>query len=812
MVIRIWRCILLGAIRHTLRSLRHSPGFSLFAIITLALGIGCNTAVFSVADAFLFKPLAFREPDRLVMLHERAPGNSTLQSAVSLADLVDFRRRSTSYDEIAAFQQVDLNLSNTGEPETVYSTMVSPNFFDTLGVKPRLGRALAPGEDMPGRNQVAVLSFGLWQRRFAGDPQVIGRQIHLNGSSYSIVGVMPKSMRFPIGSELWAPLAMTPGYEGLRDQRYTRLVARLKRGVSESRARAELQTIAALLSKTYPRTNRGWGVIVQPLDRYVIGDLNRQFSMLLLGAVGFVLLIACANVMSLQFARVSGRQKEFAIRTALGASRWRVTREVIGESVLLSLAAAGLSLFFSGWTISAILSNMPSDVARYIGGWDEIRLDGRALLFTMAVATLAGLVSGLLPAIRMAPDVNNALKQGARGASAGRGRLRSRTALVIGQIAAAMILLAGAGLILKGSETLLHVNNELDPESVLTMQVVLSDEHYSKPSQRAAFFDGALDRLGALPGVESAALVSNPPYGSNVTTTAYEVEGQPAANSADLGRAQLEVVSPTYMETLRLQMMEGRALRDSDRAGAPEVAIISESLARRHWPNKAAIGRHFRIDKRGPWLTVVGVVKDVRYDPWSTEVAPVIYRPYRQAPVYYTYLLLRAHNDPLSLALAARHVIAGLDIDRPLWELKTLDRVIAGKLIGLSYVSAMLAVLGAIALVLSAAGIYGLMAYTVSERTREIGIRIALGAARGEILRMLVRRGVQLTLAGLAIGLAISIPLARLLASLIYGVRANDLLAFSGAALLLATVALLACYVPARGALLVDPVDALRQE
>ncbi len=803
---------LVPGLRPTLRSLTRSPGFTAFVIFTLALGIGSNTAIFSVADAFIFKPLPYPAPDRLVMLHERAPGDTTLASPVAPADFLDFQSRCSACEQIAAYEQVDFNLSDTGDPETVYSSVVTPDFFDTLGAKPFLGRKFAAGEDLPGNNQVVVLSYGLWQRRFAADPLIVGREIKLDGRAFSIIGVMGKSVRFPVASALWVPLTLSPREKTIRDYHSLRLLVRLKPGVSESEARAELETISARLARVYPQTNQGWGVIVQSLHRYVTGEFNRQYSLLLLGAVSFVLLIACANVMSLQFARISGRQKELAVRAALGASRWRIARQILAESLLLSLAGAFASLLFSDWSLALIVSNMPSDIVQYVAGWDDIHLDGRALAFTLAAAVFAGVLSGLIPALRTSAGIDEALKEGVRGTSAGRGRLRSRSFLVVAQIAAAMVLLAGAGLMIKGSRSLIQVNQNLRPASILTLQMVLTDKHYGRADQRASFYDRMLERLASLPGVEDAAVVSNPPYGSNVTRSQYSIEGQPVGNSSQRRSAQIQVISPNYLQTFGIDLPRGRGFLDSDGAGAPPVAIVSENFARRNWPGADALGHRVRLDAGGPWLTVVGVAKDVRYDPWATEVAPTIYQPYRQAPLYYTYIAIRAKGDPLALATPARHAIASIDIERPVWEIKTLDRVIAEKIIVLSYVAAMLAVLGFIAIALSAAGIYGLMSYAVTERTREIGIRLALGAARADVLGMLARRGMLLILAGLVSGLAISIPLARLLSSLIFGVSANDLTTFGGTAVLLAAVALLACYVPARRAMSVDPIVALRQD
>ncbi len=804
---------LLHGLRPVVRSLTRSPGFTLFVILTFALGIGSTTAIYSVADAFIFKPLPFPRADQLVMLHERAPGDTTLPSAVSPADYLDFERRSSSFQQIAAYQQVDYNISDTGgDPDTVYSTVASANFFDTLGAKPLLGRTFAPGEDAPGNN-VAVLSYGLWQRRFAGDVNIVGRQIKLNGSTYAVIGVMSKNLHFPLGGELWVPLVLSPRDQATRDYRYLRLVARLKNGVTETQARAELGTIATLLASVYPQSNHGWSTMVQPLHRYVTGEFNRQYTVLLLFAVFFLLLIVCANIMSLQFARISSRNKEFGVRAALGASRWRILRQILAESTILALAGGVASLLFSAWSLSLILSNMPADVARYIAGWDEIRLDARALGFTLAVTVFAGVLSGILPALRTRPDVNDALKEGSRGSSSGKSRLRSRAVLVVAQLSAAMVLLVGAGLILTNSRSLLETNQNLRPNSLLTMQIVLSDKGgYSEASQRAAFYDRMLQRLAALPGVEHAALVSNPPYGYNERTLGYEIEGQPAASASEQKFAQLLSISPNYLEAFRIPLLRGREFKASDGLNSPAVAIVSENFARRNWPRGDAVGRHVRLGKSGEWLTVVGIVKDVRYDPWATQPAPAIYQPYPQAPLYYTYVALRAKGDPEALAMPARRVIAALDIDRPLWEIKTLDRVIANRIIGLSYVAAILAVLGTIAIVLSTAGIYALMAFIVSERTREIGIRLALGASRPDVLRVVARRGFYLTLTGLTIGSAISFALTRLLSNRLVGVSGNGFITLGATALLLACAALVASYLPARRAMSVDPIRALRQD
>ena len=617
------------------------------------------------------------------MLHERAPGGTLVATPVAPADFLDFKNQTSSYEHIAAFQQVDYNLSGQGDPEPVFASVVSPEFFEALRVKPMLGRTFAAGEDQAGSNQVVILSHGLWERRFAGDRGIVGREIKLNGSSYSVIGVMGKECRFPVATALWTPLALTPQDRSARGNHYLRIVARLKDGVTESQARAELATVAAGIAAKYPRTNQGWGVMVQPLRRFITGDYNREYSMLLLYAVFFVLLIACANVMNLQFARMSGRQREFAVRSALGAGRWRIIRLIVTESTILALAGAAASLLFSAWSLDLILSNMPSEISRYIAAWDNIQLDSRALAFTIAIAVFAGILSGLIPALRTGPDVNETLKEGGRGSSHGRGRQRLRSLLVVAEIAATMVLLAGAGLMVKGSRSLIRVNENLRPESILTMQIVLTDKHYGEASQRAAFYDRMLERISELPGVEGATIASNIPYGFNERSSQYLVEGQPVVNASELRSAQIQAVSPNYLATVGIPLLQGRQFRDSDGLTAPMVAIVSENFARRNWPGTDPVGRRIRLGgvaSQDPWLTVIGTVKDVRYDPMASEIAPTIYQPYRQSPLYYTYVAIRTKSDPMAVAAPIRRAVAALDIDRPLFEIQTLDRVIANRM------------------------------------------------------------------------------------------------------------------------------------
>ncbi len=802
-------------LRYGLRALRRNPAVTITALVALALGISANTAMFSVADAFLFKPLALAEPDRLVMLLESQGSRPSGWASTAPANYADWKQQTKSFERLAASEWADINITGQGDPEGLLGSKVSADLFQTLGAKPLMGRVFIGDEDQAGRDQAAVLGYGLWQRRFAASPDIVGQTVHLDGKPYTVVGVMPKDFHFPTPAEIWIPLAMNEQERAIRGSRYLDVVAKLKPGVTVAQARAEMELVAKRLAASYPETNRGWHARVLPIRDFLIGDLTRNYTWMLLAAVGFVLLIACANVANLLFARATFRTKEIALRTALGASRWRIVRLLLIESLLLGFTGAAAAIVLGQWDVEMIRSNMPAEVGRFVSGWDKISLDGRTLLFTALLATLAGLMSGLAPALASSrPNLNEMLKEAVRGTSAGRSAGRLRSALLAGEIALALVLLVGAGLMVKGVHALIQVNQNLEPKSLLTMRLSLPEAKYKESRQIAAFYTQTLAALKTLPGVEAATLVTSVPYGDNDQSSRFAIEGRPA-EVGELRTAQTQEISPNYFSTMRVALREGRAFTDRDGADTQPVALISQNFARRYWPNATPLGHKIKLgaaDAPGRWLTIVGVVENVRYGWFDAEPAPAIYLPYMQSGKPYTYVALRTAGDPLTLVGAVRHRVAAIDAELPVFAVMTLDRVISESILGLSYVAVMMTVLGGIALVLACVGVYGVMAYAVSERTREMGIRIALGAERMDVLRAVVARGMLVTGIGLSIGFVISILLARVLASVIFGVSATDWQIFGGISFALASAAILACYLPARRATRIDPVVALRHE
>ena len=807
---------MLNDLRYGVRALRRNPAVTVTAAAALALGISSNTAMFSLADAFLFKPLALKEPDRLVVLPEtRGDHPIAGTSNVAPANFEDWKRQAGSFERLAAFQIVSYNITGQGDPEGVLGDRVSSGLFEIVGAQPLMGRVFRPEEDQPGHEQEVILGFGLWQRRYAADSEIIGKTIRLDGKPFTVVGVMPKDFHFPMAAELWTPMAMDGKERGMRGTRYMDVVAKVKPGITVRQAGAEMEIIAKRLAQTYPETNRGWHVRVMPIRDFLVGDLTHTYTWMLLVAVGFVLLIACANVANLQFARGTFRTKEIAVRTALGASRWSVVRLLLTESVLLGVAGAAGGIWLAQWDVEMIQAHMPPEIARWVSGWDQIHVDGRTLLFTVVVALIAGLVSGLAPALDSSrPNLNETLKEGVRGSSVGRSGSRLRSVLLTGEIALALVLLVGAGLMVKGVRGLISVNENLAPQSLLTMRITLPESKYKEPREISAFFGRALESLSTLPRVESATVATSVPYGNLGSSSRFSIEGHPE-EAGELRVARDQIVSPNYFSTMRVALRDGRVFRESDGADSERVAIISEDTARRYWPNSTALGRKIKLgaaDSKEPWLTVVGVVENVRYNWFLTIERPAIYRPYTQVGRAWTYVALRTSGDPMALVAGVRHRIATLDAELPVFEAMTLEKVISESVLGLAYVAVMMTVLGAIALVLACVGVYGVMAYAVSERTREIGIRVALGAGRRDVLRMVIGRGVIVTGIGLSIGFVLSLALARLLASFIFGVSATDWQIFGGISLALAAAAITACYVPARRATGIDPVEALRYE
>jgi putative ABC transport system permease protein len=801
---------------YSLRVLRRSPGFAAAAVLSLALGIGTNTAIFSVADAFLLKPLPYMDARDLTVITEMAPKQDDFSNNVAPANFLDWQNQSTSFQAMAASEWMDMNLTGAGEPDRVQGFLVSANFFRALGVDPALGRGFLADEDQSGRDNVAILSHGLWERRFGSDPGMVGKDVELDGKKYAVVGIMPRDFDFPMTAEVWTPLVMDGKERAIRTRHYLDIVGRLKPGVTISQAGAEMQTISERLEAAYPDTNKGWRTRVMPIRDYVLSDLTRQYTLMLMAAVMFVLLIACANVANLQYARSAGREKEIALRQALGAGRWRLVRQLLTESLVLGVIGAVISLPLAKVCIDLILAGMPPEVAKFIPGWKAIGLDARALGFTMGVAIFAGVISGLAPSLRGSrSSLNEALKEGGRSSSAGSARQRVRAGLVVGEVALALILLVGAGLMTTGFRALVTANLSLNPESVLTMRISLPESKYKEASTIASFYEQSLNGMNTIPGVQGAAVVTSVPYGNGGSSREFTIQDHPPVDPSVRSIARLQVVSPNYFQLMHVALLRGREFNDLDGPDSMQVAIISENMARRYWPGEDPLGKRLKVVEPGsnkPWMTVVGIAQDVKYEWFNKEVEPALYLAYRQAPLPYSYFALRTTGDPIKVAAAVRSKVASVDPVQPLYDIRTLERVITNSVLGLAYVAVMMGILGGVALFLSSVGVYGLISYSVTERTHEIGLRMALGARQVEVLRMVVGRGLLLTVSGLVIGLPISVLLARLLSSLVFGVSATDMMTFGGVSLVLTSVAMLASYIPAHRATRVDPMVALRCE
>ena len=804
-------------VRFATRMFGKNLGFTAIAVLALGLGIGASTSTFSVAEAFLIHPLPFRNLDRLAVILELAPHETRDTSGVSAGNYADWKKQAHSFEQLAASRWHSVNLTGAGMAVELTAFDVETNFFDSMGVKPVLGRDFVAQEGEPGNEQEVLLSDGVWRRQFGGDPRIVGQIIHLNDKPVTVIGVMGTNAVLPPTADMWMPLALSQKEWTDRSNHQLTVIGRLRNGVSLEQAQAEMRTIAQRLSDAYPQTNRDWSARVMSLNRAVVGDYTRQYTLMMIGAVGFVLLIACANVANLQLARATGRQKEMALRVAVGATRWQIVRQILVESVLLGFAGASVGVLLAAWELHLILAAMPPEVAKYVGGWDQIRLDPATILFAAGAAVAAGILAGIVPALQSSRvALNETLKEGGRGTTPGRGRHHMRNALVVAQVAIALVLLIGAGLMIKGFSNLLALNENYHPQSLLTMRLHLPDRPaYRDRHVRAQFYERALAQLTQLPGVEATGAANSVPFGNFENRMRFSIEGRPVTDASSARIALNVVSSPNYFQMMGIPVLRGRGFQNSDGPDAPGVAVISQRLANLNFAGEDPLGRHIKLgpdDSPNPWLTIVGVVADAQYN-WTDRLPEaVVYRSAAQAPEGGTYLLLRAPRDVSRLAGPARTAVASVDADTPVFEVKTMEAVVHDSVIGLAYTAVMLGVAGIVALVLAMVGVYGVMAYLVGERVHEIGVRMALGATRSNILAMVLRRGLALTLAGMAMGLPGAFALAYLLASLFYGVRATDAGTFIGISFLLIAIAGVACYVPARRATRVDPMVALRYE
>ena len=809
---------MLADLRYAVRSLLKTPRFSVVAVLVLALGIGANAAMFSVVYNVLLRPLAYPQPDRLVFVQETSLRRGGTDPTAP-GTYQDWRDQQHVFESIAAAALWGATLTGTARPEEVEGLRVSTSLLSVLRVSPVLGRGFLPEDEQAEAGRVVVLSHGLWERRFGGDRSIIGRPITLNGASYRVIGVMPKEFRFPpfwaLKAELWVPLVFPPQRRNDRGGRSLRVFARLRDGVSVEQAGAELSTIARRIEQAFPESNTDRGARVMPLGEVVAGKIRSALAVLL-GAVAFLLLIACANVANLLLGRASGRQKEIALRLALGAGRWRLVRQLLAESVLLSLAGGALGLLLAWWSIHLLTVSIAEASRFTLPRYQEIGMGAEVLLFAFAVSMATGILFGLVPALQFSrPDLHATLKDGGRGSSRV-SRTGLRSLLVVGEIAISLMLLSGAGLMIRSFARLGAVDAGFDPRNVLTMRVVLTGSpHAATPERRNAFYREILGRVGAIPGVESVSGINHLPLAGDLWTFGFLVEGRPAPSPAEIPKAAFRTVFPGYFHTMRIPMLRGRDIDARDDGAAPGVVVINQSLARRYWPNEDALGRRIRLDPDGPWFTVAGVVKDVEQADWGATAGSEFYFSQTQNPVdiqRYLTLVVRTSGDPLTLAGAIQSQIWSLDRDLPVGDVASMQQVVERAVWQPRFSTTLLGGFAGLALVLAAIGIYGVMSFDVSRRTQEIGIRMALGAKPGDVMRSVLGGGGKLAAIGTAIGIAGALALTRYLKTLLYEVSTTDPATLTGAAALLGLVALAAVWLPARRATRVDPVVALRSE
>jgi len=805
-------------IRYAFRMLLKRPGFTVIVVLTLALGIGANTTIFSAIDAVLLNPLPYKNPERLLVVWET---NKQLgpemwdRNEAAIGNFLDWRSHNQIFDQLGALFDTDMNLTGAGEPQRIKSCVVTTNFFQVLGVQPMLGRSFLPEAETPGSPFTVIISHDLWERQFGSDPNIINKSLTLNAHQVAVIGVMPPAfeLQFPTSKhvDMWVPMVIDvadPDYHD-RSNNFLYTVGRLKQGVSPEQAQAEMNLIASQLQQQYPETNADKGVRVVPLQKQLVGNVESYLYMLF-AAVGFLLLIACTNVAGLLLSRVTARHKEVAIRIAVGASRWRLIRQLLTESLILSVLSGLFGLLLAYGGVKLLLALTPSDVPRL----HEIGLHVPVFLWTLTISIVTGVLFGLAPAIQASrPDLNQALKESS-GRNPG-GFQGLRNLLVVSEVAVALLLLVGAGLMTKSFVRLQQVDPGFEATNVVSMNIALPTSKYRGP-QINNFYDQLIERIKNLPGVKSVAGINPLPLSNSNVSYRFVVEGAPFVPLADRPYAGVRVVTPDYFQTMSIPNLKGRSFTEQDRENSPSVIIINEALASRYWPNQDPIGKRlgFLEEDSGKqvWREIVGVVGNVRHKALEIEVMPEAYFPYKQSPANFMSLVVRTASDPVSMVPAIRRQVLSVDKDQPVSDVMTMEQRVAKSVASRRFVMLLLGSFSVLALGLAAVGIYGVMAYLVIQRTQEIGVRMALGAQKRDVLRLVVGKGMALAVTGAAIGLVASLVLTRLMRSLLFQVTPTDWFTFVIVSVVLLTVALLACYIPARRATRVDPLVALRYE
>jgi putative ABC transport system permease protein len=803
---------LINDIRFGVRSLMKRRASTVVALIALALGIGINTALFSVVDAVLLRPLPVRDPGSVVSVWEHGLGFRAERNELAPANFIDIQKRTQTFEQIGAFGNTSFNLSADGEPERLEGQQVSANVLSLLGVQPVLGRTFLSGEDQPGNHRVVVLSNALWERRFQKNQEIVGRPITLDGQSFTVVGVMPKGFFFADReTQLWTPLAMEADQASGRGDHYLRAVGRLKPGITQQQANHDLATIAAQLEKEYPRTNEGLGFIVTSLRDDYVGDIRKPL-LLMLAAVGVVLLIACANVANLLLAQTAARRREISIRAALGAKRWTIVRQFLVESLLLALIGGLIGLLVAIWTLPLLLKSVPESLSQI----QDVRLDLRVLGFTMGVTLITGLLFGIFPALQASrAKPAETLKQDLRTGIHG---FYTRRALLVSQVALALILLVSAGLLLRSLQRLSNVDPGFSTTNLLTLRMVVPNSKYPTRDKRRVFYDEVISRVKAVPGVESAGIISFLPLSFGGMSFSFTVEGLPPQQDANLPGALYRVVSPDYFHTMGISLQHGRSFDVHDSADAPAAVVINRRLADEFWPNENPIGKRLKVgsaDSPNPWATVIGVVNNVRQAGLYGDHKFELYAPYAQDPRGFTTprdLIVRTKAETSTLAPAIRAAIWSVDKDQPVSNIRTMDQVFNQTISRERFQTLLLTLFAGMALILACIGLYGLISYAVSQRTHEIGVRIALGAQRADVLRLVIKEGMLITIVGLALGLGCALAITRLLSGMLYDIATTDTVTFISVPAFLIFVAFVACYIPARRATKVDPLEALRYE